>query len=172
MILSLLYTYLAAGIANMAPVFLKHLSFLDMPIDCGIIIHKKRLFGDHKTWRGFIGGVIAGTIFFLVQVYAAQYGILTSLLLTKDLGFGFLISVGALSGDLLDACIKRRLGIMEGKAFPPVDKIDYIIGAIVLGSGIYLPSWQDVLLLMVMLCTLTILVKYIGWKIGINQVSW
>ena len=61
---------------------------------------------------------------------------------------------------------------MEGKAFPPVDKIDYIIGAIVLGSGIYLPSWQDVLLLMVMLCTLTILVKYIGWKIGINQVSW
>ena len=48
-ILSCIYFLLPAGFANMAPVLVKKLNFLDYPIDFSFNIKGKRIFGMWKN---------------------------------------------------------------------------------------------------------------------------
>ena len=62
------------------------------PLDGGRnFIDGKRIFGYHKTVRGFFAGVIAGTIM----------GVAESLVDSNLLLGGFMIALGAVLGDLL-----------------------------------------------------------------------
>ncbi|MCP4093335.1 MAG: CDP-archaeol synthase [Planctomycetes bacterium] len=57
MILKILYTILpvaGGGILHMMVVRAKWLQFLAIPIDGGRSWSGKRIFGDHKTWRGIV----------------------------------------------------------------------------------------------------------------------
>jgi CDP-2,3-bis-(O-geranylgeranyl)-sn-glycerol synthase len=48
---------------------------LDQPIDGGRSYRGRRIFGDHKTWRGILTGMVAGTLVVgLQQVLYAQFG--------------------------------------------------------------------------------------------------
>src|ERR1019366_5185400 len=67
-----LWFFLPVGLANVTPIFAAQLPILnkyDAPIDLKHSIHGKRIFGDHKTWRGLISGVIIGVLTMLIQMY-------------------------------------------------------------------------------------------------------
>jgi CDP-2,3-bis-(O-geranylgeranyl)-sn-glycerol synthase len=49
----------------------------------------------------------------------------------------FLISLGALSGDLIGAFIKRRLKFPPGFPLPLMDQLDFILGALLFSYPIY-----------------------------------
>ena len=60
-----LWFFLPAAVANVTPIFAAHISFLkkyDYPIDIYKTYKGKRIFGAHKTIRGFIIGIIFATI--------------------------------------------------------------------------------------------------------------
>jgi len=78
----------------------------------------KRVFGDGKTWRGFIGGVIIGSLAGLVQSLIEQN---PSAILR-----GFLLSFGALLGDLTGSFIKRRLDIERGQPALGMDQLGFL----------------------------------------------
>jgi CDP-2,3-bis-(O-geranylgeranyl)-sn-glycerol synthase len=110
---------LPAYIANATPVIFKG----KKPIDFGKnFIDGKRIFGDGKTFEGFISGLFFGT--------------LTGIIMGSPFR-GFLLSFGALIGDLIGAFIKRRLGIPRGKPAPLLDQLDFIFGALLLSSVFY-----------------------------------
>lgn len=70
-ILSALWFFLPCGIANSMPVFVMHLPFLkklNYPLDCYKTFRGVRIFGDHKSWRGLISGIIAGLVITGIQV--------------------------------------------------------------------------------------------------------
>ena len=48
-IISCLYFLLPAGFANMAPVFAKKINFLRYPVDFGLKLRGRRIFGKNKT---------------------------------------------------------------------------------------------------------------------------
>ena len=52
---------------------------------------------------------------------------------------GALMGGGALLGDLIESFIKRRHGRPSGKPWFPWDQADWIIGAILLSSIVYVP---------------------------------
>jgi CDP-2,3-bis-(O-geranylgeranyl)-sn-glycerol synthase len=54
--------------------------------------------------------------------------------------FGFLLSLGALFGDLFGAFLKRRMGFAPGELLPVVDQIDFIIGAILFSIPLHMIS--------------------------------
>src|SRR5207237_10406823 len=81
------------------------------------------IFGPHKTVRGVIAGIVAGTL----------VGLAESLVDPRLAFAGFMIALGAVLGDLLGAFVKRRLNVETDKAFPILDKIDSILGSVVLG---------------------------------------
>jgi len=87
------------------------------PIDRGILfIDSEPLFGKNKTVGGFLGGTLMG---FLVGV-----------VINRNILISATLSLGALTGDLLGAFIKRRLKIKPGQPFPLLDQYDFVFGAL------------------------------------------
>jgi len=112
-LLLVLYSFLPAYIANATPTIFGG----GTPIDVGSkFIDGRPIFGSHKTIRGFFSGMIAGTISGFLQ---------------GNLFAGFILSLGALSGDLAGAFVKRRVGIEPGSPFPLVDQLSFVFFAII-----------------------------------------
>lgn len=91
-------------------------------------IDGERIFGANKTIRGFLSGLICGSLAAIVE----------DLILIKGFAFiGIAISLGALSGDLFGAFIKRRLKLTPGFPLPLMDQLDFIFGALLFAYPVY-----------------------------------
>jgi CDP-2,3-bis-(O-geranylgeranyl)-sn-glycerol synthase len=128
---------LPAGAANMAPVFAqKLLPSWNAPVDFHCTFRGKRLFGEHKTWRGMAAGVAAGTLTFLLQ-----RALFISFAAIRDLSvfdytrhsvlLGAWLGLGALAGDLVKSAAKRQRNIPPGRPWIPFDQIDWLGGMLV-----------------------------------------
>jgi len=128
------------------PAMLKNaLAKIATPVDLGRKWRGVEIFGKNKTWRGIVVGAIAGiltaglqaALFFNFNFFRmntiVDYGNVNFIL------FGFLMGVGALSGDLVKSFIKRRLGKPSGKPWFPWDQLDWIAGAMALSSIVFVP---------------------------------
>lgn len=143
------------GVANMAPVIFCRIPILGAPVDFGRAFRGKRIFGDHKTWRGIILAVIWGFAFFLLQKYLynqANFFRQISLfdLQAAPIYLGALAGLGAIIGDLIKSFFKRRVGIAPGKPWLPFDQIDYIIGGLAAVSFVYFPNWYEVAMFLIL----------------------
>lgn len=149
---------LPAMIANMAPTLLK-INFLNIPID-------EKVFGRNKTWRGFLGAIIIGTLSYFILI---KIGLLNS---AEDLSFifliGFLFSFGAISGDLIKSFFKRKIGIGPGESWAPWDQIDYVLGAIILTYFIYQYTFSQIIFLLILGGLISALSHRIGFCLKIN----
>ena len=129
-ILEVLWFILPAYAANSVAVDVSAVPFLkkySQPMDFGASFMGKRILGDGKTWRGFICGILAGVIVGFVQsVLQARYswGVLEMSVL-----LAFLLSFGAMTGDLIESFIKRRMGFVSGQSLPLLDQLDFVFGA-------------------------------------------
>lgn len=112
-------------IANSSPVVLGG----GTPLDLGKSFSDgRRVFGDGKTVRGFVGGVAAGAVaggiiafLFPISFFgSAQSQFLAALLM----------SFGTLLGDAAGSFVKRRLGIGSGKPFFP-DLVLFLVFALI-----------------------------------------
>ncbi len=133
-----LWFILPAYCANAAPVIFGG----GQPMDFGkMFFDGKPFLGSHKTFRGFFAGIIVGTLVGLLQTlifeqFLFQYG--TQFRYTVFLGF--ILSLGALIGDLIESFIKRRLNRSPGKSLPVADQIDFIFGAFLFSLLVVPPS--------------------------------
>ncbi len=156
--LFILWYFLPAGLANTAPIFASHIGFLKKythPLDGYHKWRGKRIFGNHKTIRGMISGVIVGII---ASVLEQQYYNLpfirtfvpASFMHIDPVMFGILSAIGALGGDSIKSFFKRQLNIASGRSWFPFDQIDYIVGGITLTALVYpLSLWQYLLLFII-----------------------
>ncbi len=137
---------IVAGIINMIVCKLRIFKALQIPMDGGRCLKDgNRIFGDHKTWKGFISYVILGAIcsaiwgliirntnlnafdyFYANHENTVAYNIAVGLLL----GFAYALF------ELPNSFLKRRLGIVPGKSvegawkgfFIFLDQADSIFG--------------------------------------------
>jgi CDP-2,3-bis-(O-geranylgeranyl)-sn-glycerol synthase len=101
----------------------------------------KPLLGSHKTFRGFLAGIIIGTLVGLVQTlifenFLLEYGTQFE----YSVLLGFMLSLGALIGDIVESFIKRRINTAPGKSLPVADQIDFILGAFLFSIPVSAPS--------------------------------
>ncbi len=104
------------------------------PIDMKRKWNGNRLLGNGKTLEGFALGILAGSLvgaleaflYFDLNIYAAQFNVTLPLI---TFFIGFVISLGALCGDLGGSFIKRRLKLKRGADVPLLDQWNFIIGA-------------------------------------------
>ncbi|MFA6099008.1 MAG: CDP-archaeol synthase [Patescibacteria group bacterium] len=143
-----IWFFFPAGAANIAASLSRFFPCFNYPVDFGKSFRSKRIFGDHKTWRGLIFGIIFGVLFFWLQQYLHQFDFFNKLSIISytenDWNIGFLLSLGAVLGDLVKSYFKRRLNITPGKTWVPFDQIDYVVGAILFVSLFYFPGWKIV----------------------------
>lgn len=176
-----LFFFLPGYVANMCPVIfgnVQWLNFFKKPIDGGRRLGSSRLFGEHKTYLGFVVGITGASLTGIIQyfifsgipqirwIFLFEYSLFSAFLA------GFMLGVGALCGDLLKSFIKRRLGKKDGASFFPFDQLDFVIGGLAAGSLVYFPSWSHVAVLIVLTPLLHFLSNIAGFKLGLKKVWW
>jgi len=136
------------------------------PIDFGKkFFDGKPILGKNKTFQGFFSGLAVGTTVGLVEgVFFPEYSILS----------GFLLSLGALFGDLAGAFVKRRLGLAPGDLLPVIDQVDFIIGAILFSFFFSLKNLFPELILAVLIVTppIHLLTNFAAYKLGLKNNPW
>ncbi len=148
------------------------------PIDLGRNFSDgKRIFGDGKTFRGLIIGILAGIGIGLVQIRVSG-------------AFGWenlpehtymsitLLAIGALLGDLCKSFFKRRLGKERGTKWPVADMYDLVAGSLLMVL-IFDPEWlfaNMTLLIFVLILILTPIlhrgINIIGYHFRVKEVPW
>jgi len=149
---------LPAMIANMTPVLLRT-KYLNTPIN-------EESFGKNKTWRGFIGAIIFGTISYVILVKLSI--VVFSVDLASIIFIGFLFSFGAIGGDLIKSFFKRKMKIESGESWLPWDQIDYILGVIVLTYFIYQYTFNQIVLMLILGGVISAIAHRIGYLIKMN----
>jgi CDP-2,3-bis-(O-geranylgeranyl)-sn-glycerol synthase len=153
---------LPAYCANATPV----LAGGGKPMDFGRkFVDGRPIFGRNKTFRGFFVGLTVGTAVGLAesQLFYTRFPIM----------LGFLLSFGALLGDLAGAFLKRRLDIPPGKLLPVVDQIDFIVGAILF--SLLLPSildWQLAVTALIVTPPIHLLTNLVAFKFHLKENPW
>jgi CDP-2,3-bis-(O-geranylgeranyl)-sn-glycerol synthase len=132
------WVLLPAIFANMVPVFAAYFNWLpalNRPLDGGKKIQGKAIFGEHKTWRGLMTGIIVGGLTGLIQFFLVRHN--STIVGTPyhsglaSVIFGALLAAGALLGDALKSFVKRRFDIASGRPWPVFDQIDFVLGSLV-----------------------------------------
>lgn len=177
-ILFIFWLFLPSGLANIAPVLaakspiLKKFSY---PLDCYAKLHGKRVFGPHKTIRGFIVGIITGIITVYLQIILYKNVPFIKSFVPLDythldpILFGFLQSFGALTGDALKSFFKRQIGIPSGQSWFPFDQLDYTFGAVLFTMPYLHLSPQQYLITFILWFILHPIFTLLGWLLKLKD---
>jgi CDP-2,3-bis-(O-geranylgeranyl)-sn-glycerol synthase len=148
------------------------------PIDLGRNFHDgRRIFGDGKTYRGLVIGILAGVITGLFLMWLRAQFPHISLPEHTPLSVS-LLATGALLGDLVKSFFKRRFGRERGSKWPVADQYDLVAGAFLL-MLVFDPGWLlTTLTLSVFLVILIITpvlhraTNIIGYLFRVKEVPW
>ena len=137
-----LYLFVPAFVANMAPVLVRgHFIAPAHPIDGGRTSGGIRVFGDHKTWRGLVAGIVAGAAVYAKQRVLHEIepfrGLASIDYARWRLLPGILMGLGAGAGDALKSLVKRRIGIAPGESWIGFDQLDFFVGSYLAVAPIY-----------------------------------
>jgi len=171
LLFSSLWFILPAYAANMTPV----VTGGGRAIDGGRkFLDGKPLLGPGKTVRGFACGILAGSLVGLVQAFLhpllePRVPLLLGGPLETALA-GFLLSLGAMLGDLAGSFLKRRMGVERGEPFPVLDQLDFVAGALLLSLPLSPRlSWEAVAVLLLLTPPLHLLTNYLGYRMGLKS---
>jgi len=142
------------------------------PLDFGKKLRKHRIFGEGKTFRGLILGVLFGTVAGNVMGFLLVGTTFSLGSIEFYTALGLLLSIGAMFGDLVKSFFKRRLGFTSGQMLPLIDQLDFIIGAIALGSLVYVPGLKTVIFLIIITPLIHLLLNIIGYLLKLKKVPW
>ena len=175
-ILQCFYFILPAYFANMAPVLAKNMfRKLTFPIDFNIKLGKYAIFGENKTYRGLIAGILAAIIVAYMQFFLSENNILTVLPLldySNWLLIGLLLGFGAMFGDMVKSFVKRRLGLKPGMPFVPFDQLDFVFGALIFVYPIARLSMEKMAIILFISLILHIVINHIAFYTGIRKERW
>lgn len=171
--LMLLLYVLPAYFANSAPVLLGSGAPIDLKRKLG---DGRRVFGDGKTIRGFISGVLAGTFIgglcgiFLpgtaYGLYMAPYSYYV---------VGFVLAFGTMFGDLLGSFFKRRLGMKRGHPSFLLDQLFFLVFALAFAyplSPAFVFEPANLVFLFAFTYVIHVASNYIANRLGLKKVPW
>jgi CDP-2,3-bis-(O-geranylgeranyl)-sn-glycerol synthase len=178
-ILFAIWFFAPAGIANSSPVFANKVPLLNklgMPIDGGKTFRGKRIFGDHKTLRGFIVGIIAGFFVALMQMllytnFSWFYELSPSVDYSNPivLVMGAVLGFGALAGDAIKSFFKRQLSVPSGESWFPFDQLDYIVGGIFASALFVTLSFSQYVTITLVWFLIHPVATFIGWLLKLKD---
>ncbi|MEM4727359.1 MAG: CDP-2,3-bis-(O-geranylgeranyl)-sn-glycerol synthase [Candidatus Bathyarchaeia archaeon] len=154
-VIETIYLYLPAYAANAAPVLFGG----GEPLDRGRVWKDGRaLLGSHKTVRGFISGLLVGSAVGVIQMQPLR---------------GFLMTVGAVLGDLAVSFLKRRIGLRPGAPLPIADQLGFIAAAVILSYPVPpIPEVERVAAILVLTIPIHLVTNIFAWLLGLKREPW
>jgi hypothetical protein len=152
---------------------------LKKPVDGGAVIRGRRVLGENKTWRGLLvmsGGVLMATL--VLSRWPWYWARLPhEIRAAGPLAFGALLGTGAVLAELPGSFVKRQLDIAPGAQRPSLagrlislwDQGDFVFGAWVALSPIWLMSAGQALVSFLVVSALHLAISTIGYALGIRR---
>ncbi|UCE29106.1 MAG: CDP-2,3-bis-(O-geranylgeranyl)-sn-glycerol synthase [Candidatus Bathyarchaeota archaeon] len=165
-----LYFIFPAYCANAAPVIFGG----GTPIDIGRkFLDRKPILGSHKTFRGFFAGLIIGSSVGFVQhvLFQSSSFLQDTLWFQSSVSLGFILSLGALVGDLIGSFFKRRLGLSPGASLPMADQLDFVVTALLFSLLVSPPPLPAVLIIVVITPPMHFLSNLVGRLLRKKNIS-
>ena len=153
--------------------------WLKQPIDAGMTLRDRRIFGDNKTWRGAVV-VTAGTILgaLALSTWPAFWSELpVDVQRAPPALYGFLLGLGCVIGELPNSFIKRQLDVPPGAQSRSALKVFFTIydqGDLVLGAWVVLlPIWVmaplQALFIFVVVTVVHYIVNVVAYWLGVRK---
>lgn len=155
---------------------------LKRPLDQGLSFRGRRVFGDHKTWRGLLINLLFCTLGAMVQARLLHAQILPDWLPLLGYGpyglsVGVLLGLGMTFGELPNSFLKRQLAVPpggKGRGFLGVlffllDQVDLAIGIWAFLLFVVKPAPSLVLLSFFITFVLHIAVSTIGYILKMRR---
>jgi len=141
------------------------------PVDFGkIFLDGKPILGSHKTLRGFLSGLLVGTLVGSIQTLLFQHVLFQyGDQFRYDVLLGFTISLGALVGDLVESFAKRRLDLPPGASLPIGDQLDFVAGAFLFSLAVSPPSLFTILIILITTPPIHFLTNLLAGLLGIKR---
>ncbi|PSP63384.1 hypothetical protein BRC76_02985 [Halobacteriales archaeon QH_8_67_36] len=152
----------------------------DKPIDGGRTLGDRRLLGDGKSWRGTAVGTAAGLALALLlsELAPTASDLVGHQLPTFPVLAGLGLAFGAMLGDIAASFLKRRTGRERGAAFPGLDQLDFVVGALAC-VRLLSPEWTEatftgpvVLVVLVFTPLLHVVANVSAHAIGLKDEPW
>jgi CDP-2,3-bis-(O-geranylgeranyl)-sn-glycerol synthase len=147
------------------------------PIDSGKYFRGQRIFGDGKTWEGFIFGVVVASAVATFQMFMFPYlpwGLsdvpLQIIPMTPYLGL--LLGLGAMVGDLGGSFIKRRMKIQRGRPAPLLDQEDFIIGMFAFAAFVVPIKWEWIIILFILTPAAHLMANGVAYLLKVKKVPY
>lgn len=173
---------LLAALANGLCMRFDCLNELKRPLDLGRSFRGKRIFGDHKTWRGLFIVTAFCIIGAWVQSLIQGTGRLPQWLPLCDyealwLPAGLALGLGAALGELPNSFLKRQLGIQPGMRkkgtrwgiFFVLDQVDLAIGIWIFLYFLIKPPVRLILWSLALTVPMHLLISVIGYALGMRK---
>ena len=160
------------------------------PIDQGRTLSDgNRILGDGKTWSGLLGGTLGGIMFGVIldtgdgrmtleRLTGEEH--VQSLWSENPAIVFFLLSFGALFGDMAASFYKRRQNLLRGDKFAILDMYDFIFMSLLLCIifqrdwllSWILDGWAPLFTVLILTPFLHRGVNIIGYNIGVKNEPW
>lgn len=150
-----------AYVANGAPVIFGG----GTPIDFGMKIGGKRVFGDHKTVKGLVSGICAGIIVGWAEslYFSMPYLFIVAIAL----------SIGTHFGDLFGSFVKRRMNARPGSSVAFLDQYTFLIFALIFAYPLgNFPNLYGILFLLIITGILHKLTNVGAHMLKLKSVAW
>ena len=95
--------------------------------------------------------------------------VIAALFLGYDLEFGLLVSLLAMTGDLLSSFIKRRLKLQPSRMAPFLDQVPESLFPALYMMQVLSLAWEDVLFIVVMFIGIELVLSKILYRLGVRQ---
>lgn len=174
-----LWFFAPGGFANAAPVIANNIPYIrdfNYPMDFYKTFRGKRIFGDHKTFRGLLSGGLVGAVIGLLQMLSySSMSVLHSLPQwvnyesPMSILLGASIGTGALVGDAVKSFFKRQVGIKPGGAWVPFDQIDFIIGALAFSAPFAVLDLRMYVIIFIAMALLHPVINILGWLLHLKS---
>jgi len=132
---------------------------------------KRPVFGPGKTLRGTVSGIVIGTLaggafYFTFPAETMQ------LMNANYLWLSFLLSLGAIAGDIAGSFVKRRFGIRQGKPALFLDQLDFIVGGLVFSLVAANPGALEAGFLLVVTMVFHRAANFVAYRAKLKKVPW
>ena len=159
-LLSALLFMIPAYVANSTPIIFGGGKAIDFDKR---FIDGERILGANKTIRGFISGLVFGSLVGIVEGLAMSQGMILR---------AFLIPLGSLSGDLFGAFTKRRLKLRPGFPLPLMDQLDFIFGALLFSYPFHSLSLNAIFIVLLITPPLHLATNSIAYVLKLKKTAW
>lgn len=143
----------------------------------------RRILGDGKSWGGFFGGSLIGTLVGMAIYIPLSYsGVFESSFpgnFLVILGISLSLSFGSLTGDALGSFTKRRLGMKSGQNAFLLDQLPFVLVSFLFlyftNSTFFMQYYGNItgiLTILIITPPLHRAINIIGYRINRKDVPW